>query len=232
MRNWTCMSTQPSSSRRFASSGTSSTRVRNGSTAISMPPSLRYASCTETTKSRSAVPRAARGAEHVAGRRRQRHGHAQPAGEVLRQHEVLLLQLDVGEHGGVVDEQRRPVADHRRGDDALEDGVHHGRAVDAGLLDERDALGERRHRRDQREVDRDLREDRVAVRPDVGDLRADRVQDRRDVVEGLALATDHHRHLAGRERGGAAGDRAVEEPTRRSPRPARRARRWRPARSC
>ncbi len=73
-------------------------------------------------------------------------------------------------------EQRRAVADHRRRDHALQHRVDDRRPVDARLLDQRDALGERGHGDHEREVDRDLREDRLAVRPDVGDLRADRPQ--------------------------------------------------------
>ena len=173
-------------------------RVRYGSCGVTAClPIRRYASCTLTRGSHGrAVCDAPRGVEHLARRRARRHGGPELARQVLGEHEVLLLQLDVGEHVGVVDEQRRAVADDRRGDDALEHRVDDGGAIDAGLLDERDALGERGHRHDEREVDRDLREDRLAVRPDVGDLRADRVQDVRDVVERRAVAADHDRHLA------------------------------------
>ena len=182
------------------------------------------------SRSRLSVPRPAE--QHLARGAARRHHRAEPAGEFLGEHEVLLLQVDVGEHGGVVDEQRRAVADHRRGDHALQRRVDDRRAVHARLLDQRHALGERGHRDHEREVDRDLGQDRVAVLADVGDLRADRVEapprpDRTPPGRRRPSPTSGPRRASpGCRTPGSRGR------TRRSRARAPTARRWRPARSC
>ena len=210
IRNWTCMSIQPSSSRRPRSSGTSSIVVRYGS-AIIHPSHSAVSLVNAHDEVAAGAPelRAALSISEAAaqvGTASRAAARAPAASTRSFCWSSTSANTSVSSH-----EQRRPVADHGRRDHALQHRVDDRFSVDARLLDQRDALGERGHGDDEREVDRDLRQDRLAVRPDVGDLRPDRVEDLLDAFERVAVTADHHRHLARGERRGAAGDGAVEK---------------------
>ena len=128
--------------------------------------------------------------------------------------------------------ERPAIAQHRRGRDALEDGIDRGLARHAALLGERDRLAEADHLDHQQQIDRDLHLAGEAVAADAGHLRPDRQQHRLGALERCGVAADHDRGLAGLHRDRAARQRAVQHDRSGLGEFVRRPRGSRPARSC
>ncbi len=125
----------------------------------------------------------------------------------------FCCKVDVGErhfrHLAFQDEGPA-IAEHRRGGDALQDGIDRDLARDAALLGERDRLAERDHLDHEQEIDRELHCDRQPALADVGDFRPDQQQHVAHALECSLVAADHDRGIALHDRDGAAGERRVE----------------------
>jgi hypothetical protein len=81
---------------------------------------------------------------------------------------------------------------------------------DPAAFGQQHALAEREHLRGEADVNGQLQQQPVAVRPDVGDRAAEPTQQRLDGPEGILRPAGHDRESAVLGGGDAAGDRGVE----------------------
>src|SRR3954470_2859553 len=119
IRNCTCMSIQPSSSRRPCSSGTSSIVVRYGFN----PTSQSSEHLVDGDPFLLAETGCANQREHLVRERRKRQRRAELAAELEPELLVLLLQRGVRERclrHAALEDHRRAVLQHRRRDHALQ----------------------------------------------------------------------------------------------------------------
>ncbi len=113
------------------------------------------------------------------------------------------------------EEIRALVGDERGADGARLEDVVGTLGLDAGPLGEDETLRQRDVQPEDDGVDGELHRGAGAGWAEVEDARRERVEDGLHPREGICVAADHDRELAAFGRRGAAGDRGVEQATRR-----------------